>query len=356
MRFGAHANGEPANGTDTDVAYPPLKAGLNLWIEYSNETWNGGFDAFAYTQAKATELGLPNRSQAHGQLSRDVFQTVERAMGGRDRLVRVVAGQAVNPWHLRQALLQLPDRGSVGGPDVLSSTSYFGKKRGEGNLTSTVQWINDALDPSNPDDTLTPAEQAGAFALVDESIDYYGDKWRETGDLAKDEGLLYVAYESNQHMEASSVPGSVQHPNLPDVLADLMRDDRMRDRYVAAKDAFVDAGGRTINLFSDVGAWSKFGQWGHLEYQNQPTDEATLYAGAMEHIRGQYDQNNLPAGTVVTLENNQHRGQYLRARSGGSVDMTANASAPATRWIVRDEDGFRLESVRFPGKFLDIDF
>ena len=44
------ANPRPAN--PPSGWYPPLKEGLNCWVEYENEVWNWGYASFAYHQIK----------------------------------------------------------------------------------------------------------------------------------------------------------------------------------------------------------------------------------------------------------------------------------------------------------------
>ena len=49
-------------------------------------------------------------------------------------------------------------------------------------------------------------------------------------------------------------------------------------RYRRTLDLWRDAvGGKTIAPFTYVDKWSASGQWGHLEYQDQPTSQANLF-------------------------------------------------------------------------------
>src|SRR5262245_55124083 len=74
-----------------------------VYVEYSNECWNGQFAQARYCAAQGKKLGL-SQNAYEGQLryysrrSVEVFRLWEKEFGGRDRLVRVLAAQSANPW------------------------------------------------------------------------------------------------------------------------------------------------------------------------------------------------------------------------------------------------------------------
>ena len=301
IRYGAWANGDPAFNANPNVTYKPLKANLNVWIEYSNETWNfvNGFQQQnAYVKKIAKDNGLTNSAgngigaKGHGLLSRDLFETMEEELG-RSRIVRVVAGQLGDDNVLRQAVDQLPSRSSKGGADVLATTTYFGKNLppNSGIEHDMVQsYVNSALNFSNANDTLSSAEKTTAFDLIDDATDYTVQRQQEQADVADDYGVPLVAYEGNQHLDENSLVPKVGgasgiHPNLDVVLADLTRDNRMYWSYRRSLDLWKNAvGGETIAPFSYVAKWTGSGQWGHLEYQDQPTSQATLFRALTDWI------------------------------------------------------------------------
>ncbi len=43
LKYGFQANGDPYSSPQVNPAYPPLNSNLRLYLEYSNEVWNGGF-------------------------------------------------------------------------------------------------------------------------------------------------------------------------------------------------------------------------------------------------------------------------------------------------------------------------
>jgi hypothetical protein len=80
------------------LVFHTLDPGLRVYVEWSNEVWNGGFPAHAYAMGRARSLGLPGSDPAAAY---DVYESVrlfeafEAAFGkGSPRVVKVLAGQA----------------------------------------------------------------------------------------------------------------------------------------------------------------------------------------------------------------------------------------------------------------------
>ena len=75
-----------------------LRPDLKVYVEYSNEVWNWIYPVTHYAEAegKRLKLGDPARGRYYAQRSLDMFRIWERRVG-RDRLVRVLASQFVNP-------------------------------------------------------------------------------------------------------------------------------------------------------------------------------------------------------------------------------------------------------------------
>ncbi len=76
-----------------------LKPSLRLYVEWSNEVWNGAFPQQGYAASEAGKLGLPG---SNGPASYSVYASVRmfeefgRVFAGEpQRLVRVLAGQSV---------------------------------------------------------------------------------------------------------------------------------------------------------------------------------------------------------------------------------------------------------------------
>ena len=59
---------------------------------------------------------------------------------------------------------------------------------------------------------------------------------------------------------------------------------RMRDVYREYYTQWVAAGGDTMNQYSDIGNWSKWGLWGSLQYVTQDPATSPKYQGLMDFI------------------------------------------------------------------------
>ncbi|MEM6315801.1 MAG: hypothetical protein AAF743_17060, partial [Planctomycetota bacterium] len=120
-----------------------LNPELDVWIEYSNETWNtaGPFRAqYDHVQMLADQWDV-SHDTAHGMRSGQIFDIFEAELGGTDGLVRVVAGQAFNPGGL-----QIRVNGA--GPENVDTGAiayYFTR-------SATGRYINDNADDLDYDE------------------------------------------------------------------------------------------------------------------------------------------------------------------------------------------------------------
>ena len=350
VRYGGRANGEPSNANGDGRVSPPLNSNLNLWIEYSNETWNSGFQSkdangnftedgqYSYTQLKSQQWNV-RAPEAHGRLSRDLFETIEESMGGRSRLVRVLAGHANNAYHLQWSSSAVADRDQKGGADALAITHYYGGNKLDTDNKKAQEWVNDRLSKSNPNDNLTSSEKTQFFDRLRDHIDESSIDWANNAGYAQSYGVPLITYEGNQHHDAQGVRGSERHPNLANVLGLLTRDSRQGDAYRYALDTFQGVGGSMPTAFVDVGIWNTAGQWGHLEYQDQPTEDATLYKAFTDWMGDQVDSgvSGFQEGDLIRLESERYSGRWLDGDSSNNVDTSTSNTNKDTLWKLRDE-------------------
>lgn len=112
-----------------------LKPSLRLYVEWSNEVWNGGFPQHAYAEGEARRLGLPGANPAASYLvhsSVRMFEVFGKVFAAQpQRLVRVLAGQAAwtGPCDAQREALgdaRINPRGIR--PDVYAIAPYVGGK------------------------------------------------------------------------------------------------------------------------------------------------------------------------------------------------------------------------------------
>lgn len=127
-----------ANLTDyatqlAQLVHGQLSPDLRVYIEWSNEVWNGGFPQHAYAADRASNLGLPGGDGAASYqvyASVRMFEQFESVFGkGSPRLVKVLSGQQAWDGPCTDAMAALKDgtinpNGTM--PDVFAVAPYFG--------------------------------------------------------------------------------------------------------------------------------------------------------------------------------------------------------------------------------------
>lgn len=241
-----------------------LNPHLRVWVEWGNEnSWN-------YHRAEcdsiAASYGLSSAHAAHGRRSVEVCDIFTEVFGGTDRVVRLIAGQANSAVTLQKALNAAaaycaPDPVRFDAATVAHYYTY-------GKTTLPLIWEN----RNNPNkDTIWQ--------------DLYKQIDLDTGPLenkavADQFGLPVVAYEGGEHLNGvameKEIDGAEWDEFLPAIF-EIVRDPKFVDVTRYALNWWVDNGFKTMSMFSYCDGWSKYGSWGHLEYQDQPIDEATKY-------------------------------------------------------------------------------
>jgi hypothetical protein len=187
-----------------------------------------------------------NIFQKYGTRSKFVFDAFKQkfdAAGKGSLLRRTLAGQAVNPWILEQALSR-----ASSSTDVIAIAPYFG----------TV--FTSAPNPLPSLDQLA-TETYTKMNEVRSGVDGHRT-------LAQNTGKTLVCYEGGQHYVGAF--GQENNNPLTIRLIEFNRDWRMRNLY---RNTYLpELNSRGINLFANFalcGNWSKFGSWGTMEYWTQ---------------------------------------------------------------------------------------
>ena len=180
---------------------------LRVYVEWSNELWNGSFPQQAFARAKGSQLRLPGKDPAMAyQVHQSVrlFEAFERVFGASSpRVVKVLAGQAAYDGPCRAQLAALKDSAinpKHTQPSVYAVAPYiYGSSlkelRGEG-VSQAKTWITDAAS------------------------------------CAKSAGLPLIAYEGGQDSFALGQPACER----------LQRDPGMRALYAELPDTLAAAG------------------------------------------------------------------------------------------------------------------
>lgn len=253
-----------------------LSPNLKVYVEYSNEVWNGIFEQHRYAQRQAKELGLGPAERPwegaclfYARRSVEIFKIWQEVFGGADRLVRVLAWQAGSgPYWTDGMLLRPPDVAK--NVDALAIAPY---------LTFCVP------EKSNDPKALT----AGTVSkwTVEQALDHMETKalvesvaWiRQQKKVAEKYGLKLVAYEGGQHMVG--VLGGENNEAMTKLFHAANRHPRMGEIYRKYFDAWTDAGGDLFCYFASTGSWSKWGSWGVLEWYDDDPAESPKFTATM---------------------------------------------------------------------------
>lgn len=241
-----------------------------VYIEYSNEVWNGQFAQSKYAGGRGVELGLgpkerPWEAGWHFTAVRslEIFRIWEEVFGGHGRFVRVLPTQA-GVGSVAEGVCGFRDAHK--GADALAGAPYMPYSIGRGKSAD----IGKEMAGWTADQMLDHFEKT-AFA---DSL----ERMRKDKAIADKYGLRLVAYEAGQHMVAF-----VRDRELLEKITATMhaanRHPRMGDMYLRYFDAWAAAGGDVMAVFSSIGRWSNHGAWGLAEfYDSAPAEYPKLDA------------------------------------------------------------------------------
>ena len=229
----------------------PLRSDRKLYVEYSNETWNGQFKQAHYCcdEGEALQLDAKNKWTAgfryHAWAALRLFHAAELVFGiDSPRLVKVLATQSGNSWIAGQHLQVMND--AKLNPRKIKASAiaiapYFGHKV-QGDAPDAVEQLRKDIQNS--------VAQA--------------EKHRKIADSA---GLKLIAYEGGQHVLKKAKV--------------INRDPAMFTLY----QEYLRAMSQHISLFchyAHVGQAGDGGAWGCIEHTGDPLAEAHKYRALVE--------------------------------------------------------------------------
>jgi hypothetical protein len=226
-----------------------LAPGLRVWVEYSNEVWNGSFPQAAYANnVLRPKYGVATAAEAYGRRSAEIFDIFSSQIANpTTRLVRVIAGQTANSGVLAQSLKGATVNGQLKA-DVAAVAPYFSVDLDQ----LYQQYLQGTVDLNTV--------FADLHSAVDTTMKLATDNQR----IAAANNLPLVSYEGGQHLVAR--PGPSQNDDgFVDLLGQINRDDRMGSLYTYMLNEWTELGGKTFTFAGDVYASNKWGSWGLQE-------------------------------------------------------------------------------------------
>lgn len=245
-----------------DLVRDRLAPGLKVYVEYSNEIWN--FPHGDWCQREGERLGMPKgwdtrlRYQAHRSVQ--VFRAFERALG-RDRIVRVLAGQ---PWDVRLRILAEWED-AYRHADALAVAPY-------------LCWDLASDENARELKTLTPAQIA---ARCTADVERLRTVVRGARAVATNLGLPLIAYEGGQHLAT----GGALHQDtvLQNLLDEANRAPEMGRAYDRYLEMWREEGGELLVLYKLVDVPTQWGRWGLLETLGGP--KTPKYRSTVEFLQ-----------------------------------------------------------------------
>ena len=246
-----------------------LAPGRRVYVEVSNEVWNGSspVGVQACNEAKAENLPGMNSSvgcnlERYAEKTKQVMQLWSNVFAGQmGKLVRVASLQHVSPYWSDAALRYGNLYQSV---DALATAPYFG------NEITGAKTANEILAA-----LLADADNAVALGVQQKMI-------------ARKYGLRYVTYEGGQ---------SVVLANDVALEQQVQRDPRMYDVYKRFLAAWQKQVSGDLNLYNFAGGISKYGAWGLTEYVGQPLPQAPKLRAVKEFLRSTTAAKTMPICT-----------------------------------------------------------
>jgi hypothetical protein len=238
-----------------------------LYIEYSNEIWNRGFQHlnFAAERGKKLNLGAPDHLRYYCRRSTEIFDVFKEVFGGNDRLVRVLAGQFSNPADCEFILKY---QNTYKKADAIAVGAYFGYEFGspERAAVTAKLSVDELLD-----------------SCLKEIEGSHRQLIRRHAALAKKYNLKLLAYEGGQHLVGHG--GAENNEKLEKLFVAANRHPRMTQLYRKQLEGWFAEGGADFVSFSFAGQPSKWGSWGTLEYQDQPIQMAPKYRALIDYFK-----------------------------------------------------------------------
>jgi len=259
-----------------------MEIGRKVYIEYSNEVWNGIFDQTSYARSRGVALGLSTDSVIAGRRyyakrSAEIFKIFETEFGGQsNRIVKVLSGQAGSTSVASDVIAAFQQTQINNVPvnptgvrfDALAIAPYFGNG------------LADEIVTAGETATITVSEilDRAEFDYLPQAV----SRMQAHKALADSYKVPMIAYEGGQHIVATG--NNVNNSALTDKLQAANRDPRMKEIYKKYHAAWVASGGGVITYFNFAQVPNQYGSWGVLEYVEQPESEAPKYAALRELI------------------------------------------------------------------------
>lgn len=302
-----------------------LNPDLQVYVEYSNETWNSIFSQLNYTYEQGVAHNLDENewtaaNKYSAMRSSEIWALFEEEFGSEnnERIIKVLATHSGSTSITQMRIDGLNDptiNTNQVFADVLAIAPYFGHNYATNEL------------PPYTDAYPTAEEVAGSLSI--EKIEEIRSQVAAQKVLANEQGLELVCYEGGQHFTGSG--DASEDDTLTAILEAANRHPLMYRRYTEYLDMLQEEGVELYANFTLSGSWSSSGMWGNLETIDQPLEEATKYMALSDWTAENLDNQNL---LEITQLSSEETGVSLAWRSKPDHTYQLQTSTNLTTWTV----------------------
>ncbi len=269
-----------------------LNPGLKIYIEYSNETWNTAmpfFMAYSYCSERGLELGLSDNEYEAALLytvyrSLEIFEIFE-SIFNTDRIVKVLASHAANPWTGTTMLESLsnqtinPNNLSV---DAFAIAPYFG-----GEIPDRI------VDHGMVDNITIDAFIDSVAADMRKEALYFIEEYAS---ITQQHNVEMIAYEGGQHLTSLSY---MDNEKLIDLIHEANRHPSMEDLYCEYYNHWYNNGGGLFTTFVLAESYTQWGAFGIIEHFDQDLETVPKWRA---HVNCVFDYNTEITSVETKLE------------------------------------------------------
>ena len=234
-----------------------LNPELKVYIEYSNEVWNGVYDHLDYMREAAPSVGDKTKSgflSYYSHRSVQIFDIWEEVFQGTNRLIRVIAGQASRPYTGKKALAF---NDAYKKTDAYAIAPYISLGKGFDKSNTSTDYLLGVLNKR-----------------LEEFVE---PKLKESIAMAKAFGVPVIAYEGGQHVTGQTKSGEHR-------CTAVNRDVGMGELYSKYLSVWADLTDNNLFVhFNDISTPSEWGCWGMMERMSQPPSESPKLNAILKH-------------------------------------------------------------------------
>lgn len=264
---------------------------LTIYVEHSNEVWNGQFAQANYAKSFTTEIFMDSKRiqaerlnlQWHSQRTATICDVFKHQVFVQEqsRIKCVLGMQTVSVFsaeHILECPAFKPDKRDCfeHGFDYIGITTYF-----DGHLTGNysfpelhdtlLMWANEpdkyldkAMQQLQTGEPFRHHERLAEYQGAIKNLESYLLKWKR---IAKKYDLGLVAYEGGQHVNAQNNELR-ENQQFVDFLGAVNTHPVMESLYLQVGELWQKHGGMHM-FYSDITRQGKSGYWGALEHVTQ---------------------------------------------------------------------------------------